>query len=37
MSINRVFTNFGHLFTYDFATLAAMLRAVGFVEITKRR
>ena len=35
MSINRIFRAHGHQFIYDFATLAAMLRQVGFVEVKK--
>jgi predicted SAM-dependent methyltransferase len=37
LSMNRIFRGHGHQFIYDFATLSAMLRHAGFVDIAKRR
>ena len=35
MSVNRVFNQFGHRFIYDFETFAALLSAVGFVDVAQ--
>jgi predicted SAM-dependent methyltransferase len=35
MSVNRIFRDHGHQFIYDFATMAEMLKKVGFVKIAK--
>jgi Methyltransferase domain len=35
VSVNRIFREHGHEFIYDFATMAAMLDKVGFIEVNK--
>jgi predicted SAM-dependent methyltransferase len=35
MSVNRVFTQFGHRFIYDYATMRELLDRHGFTDITK--
>ena len=35
VSVNRIFREHGHEFIYDFATMAAMLDNVGFIEVKK--
>ena len=35
LSMNRIFRSHGHQFTYDFATMAAMLEKAGFAFVTK--
>lgn len=34
--INGIFRNHGHLFIYDFQTVANVLKGIGFVEIKKQ-
>jgi len=33
MAVNRIFRGYGHLFAYDFATLASLLEHAGFVDV----
>lgn len=35
MAVNRIFRGYGHLFAYDFETLAKVLSAIGFSQVTR--
>ena len=35
IAVNRVFRGYGHLFAYDFETLASMLECAGFINVVK--
>ena len=37
MSVNRIFRGHGHLFIYDFDTLAKMLHKHGFQDVRKEQ
>jgi hypothetical protein len=37
MSVNRIFREHGHLFIYDFATLAQLLARRGFTAIRREQ